>query len=517
MTGISQESNSFNPLMSGYDDFYVQKGQVFRENLGIQALLKRGFHVTESIFARAVPGGVLRFHDFMRLVSEMLEPLERYMFMQNPEKIDSITHSTFHEKPWLEGVLLLMHGALEVEHIGSGETYVLGRVREIVGPDTPISAALDMHANITYTFAKNCNIITGFRTAPHTDVPKTHEKAALLLARAISNGELPRTELIRIPLMMPGENMMTESGLGREVISRLPEIDGMPGVYSSSYFVGMAWVDCPQNGAAVVLSGVGDLSEGLEKAGKLADFVWENRDNFTYQGLALAPEESVEFAMNHMKSGKLVVLSDSADNVTAGAAGDNAFMLNLFLHRGIVDALFAAIIDPDAVAKCKEHKIGDVLDIKIGACFDSSSETCTMKGAVLKFKTAGAEPGKYDSCVLAYRGIDVLVFSKRKPVFNRETLEAHGINLNGYSILVVKQGYLSPELAAITSHSCLVLTSGNCDQNITRINYKKIRRPMYPMDDLCTTKGTVTPPANTLWTLKTFTPRAAQKWRFLSV
>ena len=487
ITGISQESNSFNPLMSCYDDFYVQKGRAFRENLGIQALVNQGFHVTESIFARAVPGGILKFRDFMRLVSEMLEPLEQYMFMQNPddrnpERTDSKTHMAFHGKPRLDGVLILLHGALEVEHIGSGETFLLSRVREIVGPDVPISAALDMHANVTYTFAKNCNIITGFRTAPHIDVPETHERAALLLARAITGGELPRTEIIRIPLMMPGENMMTESGLGREVISRLVEIDFSPGVYASSYFVGMAWVDCPQNGAAVVLSGVGDLAAGLEKAKKLADFVWENRDNFTYQGLALTPFESVKFARERMRGSGLVTVSDSADNVTAGAAGDNAYMLNLFLESGTASSLFAAIIDPYVVEKCKEYKIDETLDIKIGACFDQNSKTCTMNGAVLKHKTTGAGQDKYDSCVLAYRGVDVLVFSLRKPVFDLETLAAHGLNLKDYRVLVVKQGYLSPQLAALTAHSCLALTPGNCDQNIKRIKYKKIRRPMYPMD-----------------------------------
>ena len=465
VAGISQESNSFNPLLSCYSDFLILRGQAFRENLGIQSLIKQGFDVVESVFAKAVPGGILRFEDFMRLVNEMLEPLEKYSFVGD-----------------IDGVLLLMHGALEVEFIGSGETHILSRVREIVGPFVPISAALDMHANITYTFADICNIITGFRTAPHIDVPQTHERAANLLALAIKNNELPRTELIRIPLMMPGENMMTETGLGREVISRLPDIDTTKNVYSASYFVGMAWVDCPQNGAAVVVSGVDDFSEGMKKARDLADFVWDNRDNFEFQGLAVWPEEAIRFVQSHKNGEGLVTVSDSADNVTAGAAGDNALMLNLFLDGKITNALFAAIIDPVAVETCKKHCIGDIVDIKIGASFDKNSETCCMIGATLKKKTVGAGLEGYDSCVLAYKGIDVLLFSKRKPVFDRKTIAEHGLSLDDYKVLVVKQGYLSPELSAASQTSCLALTPGNCNQKITGISFKKIRRPMYPID-----------------------------------
>ena len=466
VTGISQESNSFNPLLSCYDDFLILEGQAFRENLGVQALINHGFEVIDSIFAKAVPGGILRFDDFLRLAREMIEPLELHL-----------------SRCSVDGILLLMHGALEVEHIGSGETYILSRLREMVGPEVPISAALDMHANITYTFAGICNIITGFRTAPHIDVPQTHERASKLLIRALNNNELPRTELIRLPLMMPGENMMTESGLGKEIISCLLAIDETENLYSASYFVGMTWVDCPQNGAAVVVSGVGDFTEGLKKAQHLADFVWNNRSNFTYQGLAVEPEEAIQFVQKYIGDG-LVTVSDSADNVTAGAAGDNALMLNMFLDGKITNALFAAIIDPSAVENCKKYKIGDVLDIRIGAAYDKNSEICGMEGAVLKNVTIGVGPDKYDSCVLACKGIDVLLFSARKPVFDRETLAEHGLNLDDYRVLVVKQGYLSHELNAASMHSCLALTPGNCNQNLTRMKFKKIRRPIYPFDDI---------------------------------
>jgi len=463
-TGISQESNSFNPLKSTYDDFMIHKGQAFRNMAGVKTLISGGFEVIESIWARATPGGTLRFEDFMRLVDEMLAPLEN-------------------DRIGFDGVFLPMHGALDVEHIGSGELFIANRIREIVGPKVPISAALDMHANIPYSLANACNIIYGFRTAPHIDVAETHVRAAELLMKAINENALPRTELIRIPLMMPGENMMSASGMGKEVIGALPGIEMCRDTWCASYFVGMAWVDCPQSGAAVVVSGLGAMDEGVGAAKELAAFVWDNRDEFKYSGLAAEPLEAVEFVAKNQASG-LTILSDCADNVTAGAAGCNALMLKLFLAASIKNALFAAIIDPAAVALAAKHNIGDTIDIEIGAEFNALSEKVTLQGATIKKITSHDQADKPQSCVLSFQNIDILLFDKRKPVFMEETLNEHGLSLCDYEVLVVKQGYLSPELDAVAVSSVMALTPGNCNQKIERLTYKKVKRPIYPLDNV---------------------------------
>jgi len=461
-TGISQESNSFNPLKSNYADFIIYEGQEFRDMAGISALLDGGFDVVTSIWARAVPGGTLKLEDFLRLADKLLRPLEE-------------------DKLGFDGVFLPMHGALDVEHIGSGEAFIANRVREIVGPDVPISTALDMHANIPYALVNTCNIIYGFRTAPHIDMAETHIRAAELLMKAIDERIMPRTELVRIPLMMPGENMMSASGMGKEVIGTLPSIEDCADVWCASYFVGMAWVDCPQNGAAVVISGVGEMKDGIKSAQELAQFVWKNRDEFKYFGLAAEPKDAVRFAIEHQQNG-LVIVSDSADNVTAGASGCNALMLKLFLETGMKNVLFAAITDPAAVELVATRDIGSTIDIQIGGAFDTQSEKVTLTNAVVKNITKNLSADKPNSCVLSANDIDILLFDKRKPVFTEETLNEHGLSVHDYCVLVVKQGYLSPELDALAINSVMALTPGNCNQKIERMTYNKIKRPMYPLD-----------------------------------
>lgn len=48
--------------------------------------------------------------------------------------------------------------------------------------------------------------------------------------------------------------------------------------------------------------------------------------------------------------------------------------------------------------------------------------------------------------VLLTENITVLIFAERGPVTSKEVLAEYGLNLDDYQILVVKQGYLTPEL-----------------------------------------------------------------------
>ena len=461
--GIHQESNTFNPVFTRYDDFKIISSNDFQKIPCIRALKENENEVICSFLANAIPGGVMLIKDFLRLVDELLEPL-----INDPKKFD--------------GVYLILHGALQVEYIGSGEAYIVSRIRDIVSWDVPIAVPLDMHGNIAPSLAKLCNIICGYRTAPHTDIIETRIRVAKLLLKAINEKVLPKVLVFRIPIMMPGEKMMTDSGIGREVIDFLPKIERDHHVWCASYFAGMPWIDSINTGASIVITGVGDLNHGINKAYELASFVWENRESFEFQGIAMEPDEAIEFVKTHFRE-RLVILADSADNVTAGAAGDNAFTLSLFIKNKIKSTLFAAIIDPEVVKYCESKKVGDKIDIELGGKFDKTSQKCKLKGALLKNLTLELELPKPKSCVLSYKGIDILVFSKRAPVFTEETLIEHGLLIKNYNILVVKQGYLSPEFERIKKHSVLALTPGNCDQRLERLKYTKIKRPMWPISN----------------------------------
>ena len=49
--------------------------------------------------------------------------------------------------------------------------------------------------------------------------------------------------------------------------------------------------------------------------------------------------------------------------------------------------------------------------------------------------------------------------------------------------MVVKIGYLVPELYDMRGDWIMALTPGGVDQDLERLDYKRIKRPMFPLDE----------------------------------
>lgn len=69
----------------------------------------------------------------------------------------------------LDGVCLSLHGAAVTATEDDAEGALLEALRAVVGPDVPIVATLDLHANATARMAKNANALVSYRTYPHID------------------------------------------------------------------------------------------------------------------------------------------------------------------------------------------------------------------------------------------------------------------------------------------------------------------------------------------------------------
>ena len=76
----------------------------------------------------------------------------------------------------------------------------------------------------------------------------------------------------------------------------------------------------------------------------------------------------------------------------------------------------------------------------------------------------------------------VIVTRKRKPYHKEIDFTRLGLNPREAAIVMVKIGYLEPELYAMQKGWMLALTPGGVDQNLERLPYKRIQRPMFPLD-----------------------------------
>ncbi|HHV96812.1 MAG TPA: M81 family metallopeptidase [Clostridiaceae bacterium] len=387
----------------------------------------------------------------------------------------------------IDGIWLYLHGAMEVEEIGSGEVALLSAIRKKVGYDIPISVALDFHANNSTELTKYANIICGYKTAPHTDMEETQIKTAQLLLKCIREKLLPKPVIIQIPLMITGDMVITSSEPMKTIIDETEKIERQPGILSASVFNGQNWVDAPNAGASVIV--VPEKEEYTElahnEARKLAKMFWDAREKFKFQVDAFEPEEAVEAAISAEE--KLVFITDSGDNTTAGAAGDNAYLLKIILKKNVGHTLIGGITDSRAVKICESKRIGDRVELILGGELDvENSESVRITG-IIKNKGNilgwyGEDGGKAVVLNIEGKSIDIIVTERRCALISPEIFESIGVNIYDYEIVVVKLGYLYPKLAQVAKKAIFALTPGASCEAIEKLKFYNIGRKVYPIN-----------------------------------
>src|SRR5208283_2500051 len=119
----------------------------------------------------------------------------------------------------LDGLLVALHGAMCAEGADDAEGALLEVIRGIVGDSLPLCLTLDLHANVTERMCRLADAVIGYRTYPHQDLYETATTAGELLMRILAGEPRPRTVMVKVPMIVPGENMQTAYGPFAEVWS----------------------------------------------------------------------------------------------------------------------------------------------------------------------------------------------------------------------------------------------------------------------------------------------------------
>ena len=85
--------------------------------------------------------------------------------------------------------------------------------------------------------------------------------------------------------------------------------------------------------------------------------------------------------------------------------------------------------------------------------------------------------------VVKVGSVRVIVTRKRKPYHLEADFTRLGLNPRESDILVVKIGYLVPELYEMRADWIMALTPGGVDQDLERLEYRRVERPMFPLDE----------------------------------
>jgi microcystin degradation protein MlrC len=456
--GVSHEGTTFSPILTGMEDLTVTRGDALLPTGKLRQLYDENHvELIPTLFARGVPSGILKKGTYLALKNEILDGLK--------------------SAGTLDGICLSLHGAMEVEDIGDGESDLVGAIRALVGDGVLISASLDLHGNITPELIGAADILTALRTAPHRDGEETRYRAASLLIRALKEGLKPEMVMIPVPLLLPGEKVITEVEPAASLYAMLEEVDRVPGILTSSIMVGFAWADVPHASASVIVVAEREREIAHKQAVKLAEAFWARREKFTFDVESCDLDEAIDRALASDK--KPVFISDSGDNPTAGATGDIPLVVERLLAKNVPDAVVASIVDPDVVNTCVAAGLNAQVTVAIGGKLDAvHGAPLTVTGKVALLSDDAGEK----IAVLRVKGVDVILTSKRGAFVTPGQFEALNIDVFAREIIVVKLGYLFPALRDIAPRAIMALSPGVSNEVIENLPFHRVRRPIFPLE-----------------------------------
>lgn len=409
---------------------------------------------------RATPGGALLRTGYEQLKAELMDGLKT-------------------GGDW-DGVYLDLHGALSVEGMTDAEADLTAAIRAAVGSKTLIGASFDLHGNLSARVVENLDLLTAYRTAPHTDVDETRARAIALLVDAIRQGTRPVTAFVPIPMLLPGEMAMTTSEPAKGLYAALPDIIARDGLLDASYFVGYVWADEARVGAAAVaVAHNRDLAAAAAHA--LAAAWWDAREQFAFGMRTASVDQAIDMALAAAVDGAPVFLSDAGDNITGGGVGDVPYVLERLIAHGVTNAIYAALVDADATAACFEAGRGTRLALSVGGKLDSAHGVPLEIEAVVRFLQDGEADQR--QAVIDVNGIAVILTERRTAFTEEAQFTALGLSPSTAPITVVKLGYLFPDLRRIARTTILAFSPGSINPDVRALPYQHLRRPIFPLDD----------------------------------
>ncbi len=469
IAGIAIESSTFSPALTHEEAFHARVADEvfsFYPFLSPDSLNRRRANWIPTIRGHALPGGIVTREAYESLVMKTLDILR--------------------ENGPYEGLFFDIHGAMSVVGLDDPEGDFIIRIREIVGKETLISTSMDLHGNVSWRLAQNTDLITCYRMAPHEDALESKKRAVdNLLSRIESGKGKPAYKAwIPVPILLPGEKTSTRIEPGKSLYAKVAPAASQEGIVDAAIWIGYAWADEPRNHAVVMVTG-DNKEKVISTAENLANSFWEVRSDFEFVAPTATLEESLNMAITSSKHP--FIISDMGDNPTAGGAGDVTWTLTEILARPEFKSesgpslIYASIPGPEFVEKAIEAGLGGKVEAFAGAAIDHRFAPPIKLSGTIEAIEHGDRHAEIE-VVVKVGSVQVIVTKKRKPYHHETDFTRLGLNPRETDIVVVKIGYLVPELYNMRADWIMALTPGGVDQDLERLNYKRIKRPMFPFD-----------------------------------
>jgi microcystin degradation protein MlrC len=486
---MKHETNTFSPVPTPLARFGHRPGPLYGEaavrayrgtGTGLGAYLdlaeREGAEFVLPIAAGASPSG----------------PVEDAAYAEITDRICAAVG-----KGGFDGIMLDLHGAMVTQSLEDGEGQLLKRLRAI-DAKTPIAVALDMHANLYDEIIANATVVAGYRTYPHVDAYETAWLAGEILLRAIRGEVRPVMAWGNVPVLPHVMRQGTDDHPNKELQHRCAAMSA-EGALAASLFTGFPHADIVNAGLSAVVVTDGDRGLAERLRDELLDRAWVEREAFVYRIEPLEQSVARARAMPPRQPGDgPVVLLDHYDNSASGGTMDTTVVLAEILRQGLEDVAAFAIYDPQAVQQAIAAGIGAQVTLSIGGkiampAIPAASPPLAVSGTVKTISNGryknrgpmarGVEMDMGPAVVLDTGATEIVLISRHVEPSDLNCLLSLGIDPTQKRYVMLKSRiHWRAGLGTLAKAVVDCAGVGVCTSDYGQLNFKKVRRPIYPLD-----------------------------------
>ena len=442
--GFQHESHSFAPMPTHWRDFLrpggfppLQRPAGLVEALrltsvpsagAVAAAEEAGAEIAPLVWCFANPAGPVTAEAFERICALMVAALSDAM-----------------EAGPLDGVFLELHGAMVAEGFDDAEGELLRRVRAVVGPETPVAASLDPHANMTAAVVAHADVLVPYRTYPHVDMKPAGTRAMRLLLERARRGRPWAKSFRQVDFLVPLSQQCTLVPPMRDVLEERARLAEAEGVAELAFCFGFPYADFPDCGVAVAAF-ADDQHAADRAAGALAG--WMEAREAEFAGGVVTAAEGVARAIAFSRTAsRPVVLADTQDNPGGGGHGDTTGLLAELIRQDARGAVLGLINDAESAAACRAVGEGATLPLSLGGRSDGAPLAVTATVERLsdgRFTGTGpmarGNPADLGPCALirVSPGVRVIVVSRKMQAYDQSLFTHLGVEPAEQKILALK-------------------------------------------------------------------------------
>lgn len=465
---FATETNTFSPIPTDIASFLREPRGGERRQRALEPLASRGAAVFGGFQAYAEPSAPIGRRAYETLRDKLLAKIEAVL------PLDYVVLGPARR-----------YGCVGYEDC---EGDVLTRIRALVRPAAAVGATLDLHCHLTERMIAAADLLIAYKEYAHVDAGDRLRELVIKLIGLHERRTRPVPSLCCVPAigLYP-----TDREPLRTFVDDLFALENSDGIVSISVAYGFPWGDVTDMGTKVLVYSDGAPERGASLARELGERLFDMREN-TFETLVpcrRAVAEAVALP-------GLTVLADLADNPGGGAPGDSTLLLGELLTAGASGVPFGALWDPVAVAFAMETGEGERIPLRIGGkTAPASGKPLDVTATIVALRRDYRVPlwdiddQHYGDCaaIRTGDGIEIVLASQRAQTYSPAFFENIGVRLCGKRIVGVKSAHhFNREFRPIADRVMYVSSPGALSMDYKTIPYRRVERPIWPLDDLST-------------------------------